>query len=190
VYLDGQEYISKASHDLQVQELDACVAAATTESKKASCLDKGFLFGFLVGESGIDVRYKYYAYRWDASYAPQMHNKWLVVDDELFTGSYNLSDNAEHATFENMLHFRGPEFADLVEQYDTHFEVLWKQGDGQLDGFRKQVDEQPTFPILFPAMSLSWQEVRDLKSLIAAECPAVNSAEFRSNPTAHQSCTK
>lgn len=190
VYLDGQEYISKASHDLQVQELDACVAAATTESKKAACLDKGFLFGFLVGESGIDVRYKYYAYRWDASYAPQMHNKVLIVDDELFTGSYNLSDNAEHATFENMLHFRGPEFEDLVEQYDAHFDVLWKQGDGLLQGFRKQVDEQPTFPILFPAMSLSWQEVRDLKSLIAAECPAVNSAEFRANPTAYQSCTK
>ncbi len=190
VYLDGQEYISQSSHDQQVADLDVCVAAATTESKKASCLDKGFLFGLAVGQADIDVRYKYYAYRWDASYAPQMHNKYLIVDDELFTGSYNLSDNAEHATFENMLHFRGPEFVDLVEEFEARFDVLWKQGDGLLEGFRTQVDTQATFPILFPAMSLSWQEVRDLKSLIAAECPAVNSEEFRANPTSHQSCTK
>lgn len=190
VYLDGQEYISETTHELQVAELDACLAAATSDAKRESCLDKGFLFGFQVGQSGVDVRYKYYAYRWDASYAPQMHNKWLVVDDALFTGSYNLSDNAEHATFENMLHFRGPEFADLVEEYEAHFETLWKQGDGLLPELRARIEADPTIPLVFPAMSLGWSEVRDLKSLIAAECPAVNSAEFRQNAPGHQTCTK
>lgn len=190
VYLDGQEYISETSHELQVAELDACLAAATSDAKRDACLDKGFLFGFQVGQSGIDVRYKYYAYRWDASYAPQMHNKWLVIDDALFTGSYNLSDNAEHATFENVIELRGPEFADLIDDYEAHFDVLWKQGDGLLPGLRDRIANDPTIPLVFPAMSLGWSEVRDLKSLIAAECPAVNSTEFRQDAPGHQTCTK
>jgi phosphatidylserine/phosphatidylglycerophosphate/cardiolipin synthase-like enzyme len=190
VYLDGQEYISQSADDEQQASLETCLATANTDSKRANCLDKGFLFGKAVGEADIDVRYKYYAYRWNASYAAQMHNKTLIIDDALFTGSYNLSDNAEHATFENILELDGPEFADLVEVYDEHFEALWVTGEGKLEGFRSQVDTQTTFPIVFPAMSLSWAEVRDLKSLISQECPAVNSAAYRTAPTSHQSCTK
>ena len=42
----------------------------------------------------------------------QMHHKYMVIDgDELWTGSFNLSDNAEHNTMENMLDFRGPGLA-------------------------------------------------------------------------------
>ncbi len=190
VLLDGQEYISDSADTEQKAALATCLASANTESKKANCNDKGYLFGKAVGEAQIDVRYKYYAYRWDASYAAQMHNKVLIVDDTLFTGSYNLSDNAEHATFENMLELDGPEFADLVEDYDAKFEELWVIGEGKLEGFRSQVDTQTSFPIVFPAMSLAWQEVRDLKSLISQECPAVNSVAYRTAPTAHQTCIK
>lgn len=190
VYLDGQEYIAASTHAMQVEEVEACLAAATTDVKRDDCLARGFLFGYQVGESGIDVRYKYYAYRWDASYAAQMHNKWLVIDDELFTGSYNLSDNAERATFENVVHFRGPEFADLVDAYEEQFEILWTQGDGLLPGLRQRIADDATIPLVFPAMSLAWSEVRDLKSLIVEECPAVSSAPFRENAPAHQSCTK
>jgi len=190
VYLDGQEYISESGDSEQKAKLQTCLAAANTDTARASCVDKGFLFGKAVGEAGIDVRYKYYAYRWNASYAAQMHNKTLVIDDALFTGSYNLSDNAEHATFENMLKLEGPEFADLVEEYDAKFEELWVTGEGKLGAFRAQVDTSTSFPIVFPALSLSWVEVRDLKSLIAAECPAVNSEPFRTSPTSHQTCIK
>jgi phosphatidylserine/phosphatidylglycerophosphate/cardiolipin synthase-like enzyme len=119
-----------------------------------------------------------------------MHNKFLIIDDSLYTGSYNLSDNAEHNTFENMFLFTGPEFADLVEAYEDKFQDLWVQGDGLLAGLTKTIEDETTIPIVFPGMSLSWQEVRDLKSLIAAECPDVSSSEFRTNPTAHRTCTK
>ena len=70
-----------------------------------------------------------------------------------------------------MLELEGPEFADLVEEYDAKFEELWVTGEGKLDAFRAQVDTSTSFPIVFPALSLSWAEVRDLKSLIAAEVP-------------------
>jgi phosphatidylserine/phosphatidylglycerophosphate/cardiolipin synthase-like enzyme len=190
LYLDGQEYVSDSTNDLQKSDKAACVAAATTENQKQKCLDKDYLYGRDVELAGIDVRYKYYAYRWDTSYAAQMHNKFLIVDDALYTGSYNLSDNAEHNTFENMLRFSGPEFADLVEDYETRFQELRAQGEGLLPGLTSKIDTDATIPIVFPAMSLSWTEIRDLKSLIAAECPKVNSLDFRQNAAAHQTCTK
>ncbi len=190
IYLDGQEYVSDSGNTTQKADQQACIAAATTDAKKDACLDKDYLYSLDVAQSGIELRYKYYAYRWDTSYALQMHNKFMIVDDELWTGSFNLSDNAEHNTFENMLHFRGPEFADLVEAYDAKFADLWKQGDGLLPGLTKTIDEQPTIPIVFEPMSLSWTEVRDLKALIAKECPAVNSTQFRQAAATHKTCTK
>jgi phosphatidylserine/phosphatidylglycerophosphate/cardiolipin synthase-like enzyme len=190
VYLDGQEYISESGDTTQRADQQACIAAATTDAKKEACLDKDFLYSLDVARGGVELRFKYYAYRWDTSYALQMHNKFMIVDDELWTGSFNLSDNAEHNTFENMLHFRGPEFADLVESYDAKFAELWKQGDGLLPGLTKTIDEATTIPIVFEPMSLSWEEVRDLKALIARECPAVNSTEFRQSAATHKSCTK
>lgn len=190
LYLDGQEYVSDSTNDIQKADMEQCVAAATTENQKEKCRDKSYLYGRDVELAGIDVRYKYYAYRWDTSYAAQMHNKYLIVDDALYTGSYNLSDNAEHNTFENMLRFSGPEFADLVESYEAKFQELRKQGDGLLPGLRAKIDTDATIPIVFPAMSLSWTEINELKSLIAAECPSVNSLLFRQNASSHFTCTK
>jgi len=190
VYLDGQEYISESGNTEQKAAQQTCLAAATTDAKKRACLDKSFLYGLEVERAGINVRYKYYAYRWDASYADQMHNKVLIIDDSLYTGSYNLSDNAEHNTFENMFLFKGPEFRDLVATYEDKFQSLMLQGEGLLPGLRKQIDEEASFPMVFTPMSLSWTEVRDLKSLILRECPQANSADFRANPGAHKFCTK
>lgn len=191
LYLDGQEYISDSAGAQQVAARDTCLAAATTEAKKRACLDKEFLYGREVEKAGVDVRYKYYAYRWDASYAPQMHNKIFIVDDALFSGSYNLSDNAEHNTFENLFVFRGPEFRDLVESYATHVTKIREEtGSGLFEGLMETIDTAPTIPIVFPPMSLTWTEIRDLKALIAKECPAVNSMPFRTEPTSHQLCTK
>lgn len=194
VYLDGQEFISQSTHDAQVDDLAECLDnAGTSASKIRDCNDSGFLFGLIVGQSGIDVRYKYYSYRWDASYAVQMHHKYMIVDgDELWTGSYNLSDNAEHATFENMLHFSGSEFADLVASYESNFESMWETGRAEdlLGDLREQISTLPTasIPLLFAPMALTWDEVTALKSLIVKECTIVNSTDFRTNPAAHKTC--
>jgi len=194
VYLDDQEYISQASEAAQKSDLDACLAAAgTSESKKRECLDKGFLYGLEVGESGIDVRYKFYAYRWDASYAAQMHHKYMVVDGaELYTGSYNLSDNAEHQTFENMFVYKGSEFSAFVKQYEDNFEHIWETGraEGKLASLSDKVKNDTTIPIVFDPMALSWQEVTDLKTLIRTNCPDVDSSPYRTAAASHQTCTK
>jgi len=190
IYLDGQEYISDSGNTEQIADQQTCLAAATTASQQRACVDKSFLYGLEVEKAGIDVKYKYYAYRWDAGYAAQMHNKFLIIDKALYSGSYNLSDNAEHNTFENVLLFKGPEFEDLVEEFETKFQELREQGPGLLGPLRSKIDNDTTIPIVFPAMSLTWTEIKDLKALIAKECPAVNSAAFREDPVGHQMCTK
>ena len=194
VYLDGQEYVSSSTNEIQKDDLDACLAAAgTSESKKRSCLDKGFLFGLEVGKAGADVRYKYYAYRWDVTYAKQMHHKYMVVDGtDLYTGSYNLSDNAEHNTFENMFVFKGATYAALAAAYEQNFSTIRETGraEGKLADLIETVENESTIPIVFEPMALTWQEITDLKAKIRSECPAVDSTEYRSNAAAHQTCTK
>jgi len=193
VMLDGQEYISRTSHNFQLKELEQCLAVATTETRKSDCLDKGFLFGLQVADAGIDVRYKYYAYRWDVSYAKQLHHKFLIIDGrKLLTGSYNLSDNAEHDTFENVLMFEGAEFTALASAYEANFAKLWELGrnEGRLDALKTVVTSGATIPLVFEPLTLDWAEVTSLKSLIRDNCPEVDSEAFRTDPIGHQLCPR
>lgn len=191
IYLDDQEYISDWYHAEQLSEYDACLAEAETEAQIRNCTDKGFYFGYEVGQAGGGVRYKYYAYRWHYSYAEQMHHKYMIIDgDELWTGSYNLSDNAEHNTFENVLVFRGPEFAPLVASYADNFERLWNTGrsEGLLADLSAEISTADVIPIVFDPMALTWQEVTDLKELIRDNCDDINSDPFRDEPENHRVC--
>jgi phosphatidylserine/phosphatidylglycerophosphate/cardiolipin synthase-like enzyme len=194
VYLDGQEYIASSTNTIQENDLEDCLeAAGTSESKRRACIDKGFLFGLNVDRAGVAVRYKYYAYRWDASYAKQMHDKYFVFDGErLFTGSYNLSDNAEHQTFENLLVFEGSEFADLVAKYEANFASIWETGraEKRLDTLTSTVKTAQTIPLVFEPMALEWSEVTTLKSLIRSNCALADSTEYRENAPAHQTCPR
>ena len=193
VYLDGQEYISLWYHDEQNVEFEACLVAATTESQIRNCTDKGFYFGYAVDEAGAEVRYKYYSYRWHYSYAVQMHDKYMIIDgDELWTGSYNLSDNAEHNTFENMLRFRGPEFAGLVAAYVANFESMWSTGhaDDLLASLIDEVESSAVIPLVFDPMALTWEQITDLKDRIRANCADINSEAFRSEPEKHWTCAR
>jgi len=195
VYLDGQEFISAGTHRAQEQKVASClVAAGTSAARKRDCLQRGFLFGYQVGRTaGIDVRYKYYAYRWDYSYAPQMHHKYMVVDGEtLFTGSYNFSDNAERDTFENVVVLRAPAHAAIIDAFEANFTSIWETGRGATDKLpplRASIASLATIPIVFEPMALTWSEVSDLKDAIRERCPAVDGAQFRENAARFQSCT-
>ncbi len=193
VYLDAQEYVSPTTHQIQLDDLDDCLADANTATQTRNCMDKGFRFGYQMGEAGVDVRYKWYSYRWHYTYAAQMHQKYLIIDgDELWTGSYNLSDNAEHNTFENMLVFTGDAYADLVADYEQNFASMWETGRAEdlLSGVRDDVANDDIIPLVFDSMSLEHEEVRQLKSLIVEHCPEVNSNDFRRNPQNHLVCER
>lgn len=196
IYLDNQEYISAGAHADQVEELDDCLAAAgTSASARQACLDSGFLFSYQVHEAGIPLRYKYYCYRWDASYAVQMHHKYFVFDGRIVaSGSYNLSDNAEHNTMENTVIYDGVAFPGLVAAFEANFERMWVTGEaeGLYDSLIDEIEHgtRSSFPIVFPPMALTWDQVTELKSVIREHCPKINSEAYRNNAPAHQYCER
>jgi phosphatidylserine/phosphatidylglycerophosphate/cardiolipin synthase-like enzyme len=192
VYLDGQEYISSYTHQDQLAKVAACLAAAgESAAKKRNCLDNDFLFGYQVGAAGIDVRYKYYAYRWNFTYAPQMHHKFMAVDGmTLYSGSYNLSDNAEHETFENMMVLKGAAHAATIQAFEANFEKIWKTGrdTDKLAAVNARIEQGGAFPIVFDPMALTHAEVTALKDKIRGACPAVDTPLFRSAAASHTVC--
>ena len=194
LYLDGQEYISNWSHENQLEELAECLeAAGDSETRRQDCTDRGFLFGYAAALAGLSVRYQYYSYRWHYSYAVQMHHKYLIIDGRILaTGSYNLSDNAEHNTMENIVILDGAAYPDLVNAYATNFEQIWTTGESE-QLYEQLVQQIETandgFPIVFEPMALDWDQVTALKDLIRDRCPQINSAEFRNSPQSHRWCS-
>lgn len=193
VYLDGQEYTSAWTFDDQREEYEACLAEATDDGDRLACDEMGMHFGYALVEAGVDVRYKTYAYRWDYSYAPQMHHKYLVVDDaRVATGSYNYSFNAEYDTFENVAVYDRERYPELVDGYVGNHEAMWQASrDGTYEALLAEItDGTGDVPLVFPAMALGWAETNALKDAIRAACPAVDSAEYRDDPAGHTSCPR
>ncbi len=192
VYLDAQEYVSEFTHDKQLEARETCLAAAgTSVSKNQKCLDKGFHYAFDIKEAGIPTRFKSYSYRWHYSYAVQMHHKYLIIDnDTVMSGSYNLSDNAEHNTMENMVIYKRAGFPNIVDAFTENFESIWNTGEGLLPGLIDEIKTARVVPIVYPSMALTWDEVRNLKRTISSECPMVNSSDFRQSPERHFTCPR
>ncbi len=191
VYLDQQEFISMTGHNAQVAEVSACLVTATTPNAVRDCKANDFLFSRSLVDADIDVRFKSYAYRWDHSYAAQMHSKYMVIDGkELFSGSYNLSMNAEQATFENALHLTGPAYTGLLSAFEGNFNAIWRTGPTLLAPLRTQISTSSTIPLVFTSMSLSYAEFESLRALIRTNCTVADSDEYRSNATAHRTCPR
>ncbi len=193
IYLDDQEYISEWYHNQQDADLEDCLAAAgDSEAKQQDCIDRGYYFSYLVHQAGIPLKFKYYAYRWDYTYAKQMHHKYFIIDGEtLASGSYNLSDNAEHNTIENMVIYHRATFPELVDAFIGNFETLWVTGDSEglyEDLVDLILNTTAPIPIVFDSMALNWDEVTYLKEIIRDNCPDINTDPFRNDPASHQIC--
>ena len=193
VYLDQQEFISASGDAAQKAEVEECLATATTPSQIRDCGYNDFLFSKALVDGGIDLRFKSYAYRWDYTYAPQMHSKYMIVDGkELISGSYNLSMNSEHATFENALHLSGPQFKPLIAKFEQNFSAMWgtNRAAGKLEALRTEISTSASIPLVFPSIALTWTEFDQLRVLIRQNCTLVDSTEYRSNPGAHKVCPR
>ncbi len=192
IYLDAQEFVSEYTHNQELQKREACLLkAGSSVSKQQKCLDKGFHYAFEMKKAGIPMKFKSYSYRWHYSYAVQMHHKYIVIDNNtVMSGSYNLSDNAEHNTMENMVIYKRAAFPGLVDDFISNFDSIWMTGHGLLPGLINEIKTSDTIPIVYPSMALTWHEVNHLKHTISSECPIVNSPQYRMNPQRHFVCDK
>ena len=190
VYLDGQEWISEWYDNEQDRDYQACLDAATSDNDIEDCTYGGTYFSYDMAQAGVPLRFKYYAYRWDYSYAEQMHHKFFVVDGRyLVTGSYNWSDNAETNTMENVVLIDGDKYPAVVAAFEGEFERMWTTGEGLYEPFLDEVQNGTgAFDIVFTPMALEWEQVDVLKSAIRAACADIDSAEWRDNPSAHRRC--
>lgn len=190
VYLDGQEYVSSYTNRLEIEKREECLErAGESTSRRQDCFDKGYHYSYDLKEANVPMRFKYYSYRWHYSYAPQMHHKYLIIDgDQVISGSYNLSDNAEHNTMENMVIYDAAGFPDVVSAFNANFNSIWGTGDGLYDGLMEEVQSASRVPIVFDSMSIPWEQVNQLKRAISGACSEVNSNEFRRNPERHFYC--
>lgn len=136
-----------------------------------------------IEELGGTITYKCNTYRWHYKYAKQMHHKYMIIDDTtLYTGSYNMSKNAEKNTFENMVMLSGPEHADLIAQYIENQAKMQSYGaeDGgqALTDLREEIESGDAVPLSWQTpISMSLDEFQSLKNLIRDACPATKSWE-------------
>ncbi|MGB0591659.1 MAG: phospholipase D-like domain-containing protein [Myxococcota bacterium] len=192
VYLDGQEYISHWYYYHLVDEREAClVEAGDSVSKQQACTDRGFYYSYAMHEAGIPIRFKHYAYRWHYTYAPQMHHKYIVLDGEtVLSGSYNLSDNAEHNTLENLVVYQ---LDSLADSFTSNFDRMWRTGeeDGLYEDLLAELTEGTgDIPLVYDSMALGWEEVKVLKDTIEDLCPAVHQWDYKKYPQSHKTCPR
>ncbi len=118
---------------------------------------------------------------------------YVIVDgDRVASGSYNFSNNAEHDTFENLIFFEGGGYEEVIADFVANFEAIWDTGlDGSYGALMTQItDTGDDFPIVFDSMALAWPEVSALKAAILANCPDINTSEYRTQPQSHQTCER
>ena len=195
VLLDGQEYTSVSRQEKQEQKLDACLEEAEgSASQTQKCMDVGYYFARELHEAGVPLRFKWYAYKWHYKYAEQMHHKHFIIDGAVVVaGSYNLSDNAEHNTFENMVRLHGALYPGLVTSFEENFETLWVQGqnEGRYDAYLEEVlYGQEDLPIVVAPMAIDTDQVQVLKEAILDTCPMVTTEDFHQEPWKHTVCER
>lgn len=168
--LDSQEYVSTYKQDAEEKEIQQCLSGKTKD--ELFCRRQGYHYSRRAAEAGVDVMFKFYALRWNFMQAPQMHNKFMIIDDrEVYSGSYNWSFNAEYESTENVLYSKD---AALVSSFLTAFHGLRSYGAGQFAGLRDNLKaETRELKFVVKPISLHYPEVDELRTIACQKCPEV-----------------
>jgi phosphatidylserine/phosphatidylglycerophosphate/cardiolipin synthase-like enzyme len=173
VILDGQEYISAEYQVVEDQEKADCVKKGNLFE---DCVEVGFHFGRWLHDQGVHVYFKYYMAFWNFIDAPQMHHKYMIVDDKvLFTGSYNWSKNAEFRTFENKAIIKDK---SVVNKYLKNFKLIKSYNQGEFSSIQnKWKHETGKISLIFSPMALTVPEIDKLRYILTEKCVGIFSKE-------------
>lgn len=140
------------------------------------------------------VRVKYYSHNPDPSYWMLNHHKFILIDynkvskgpkSVLFSGSYNISRNAEHNQFDNMVIYRGLKYHDLHGSFLGEFDHLWnlqrdpntdqpnQVGQDILNSFVTVVNGSLPIHFFGKAVALTWPEIEKLRAEVNQVAPGM-----------------
>lgn len=77
------------------------------------------------GSENIDLRVKYFNINKAAHLSKQMHSKYIIIDDQIITGSFNWSYSSEYNHIENIVKIDGIQYPDVLEKFEIDFKRLW-----------------------------------------------------------------
>jgi phosphatidylserine/phosphatidylglycerophosphate/cardiolipin synthase-like enzyme len=126
------------------------------------------------------VRVKFYSHAPSPRHWFLNHHKFILIDYEksgaktvLLSGSYNISKNAEHNQYDNLVVYKGSDYKKVFNDFYTEFNHLWKLNRDDNDKPKKEnLDFYTTlykgsYPLHSKTpMSLTWNEVFSLRSKV------------------------
>ena len=176
LYLDNQNFTSMWGIKKQKKKLDACAGELT-------CGESGIqwfwplLFANGINNdpiNNIEVRFKYYMYKWDHIGAVQMHSKYVIIDDKtVVSGSYNLSLNSETKSFEDTIVLessKSVEQKNAVREFVENFDDKWSRNRSKLSTVKRLIKEGAQSWGKYP-LSLDWEETENLRKYFRTHNP-------------------
>ena len=123
------------------------------------------------------VRVKYYAHTPSPSRWLLNHHKYILIDytasgkgTTLLAGSYNISRNAEHRQFDNMVMYGSTKYKAVFKGFKTEFDRLWSLNRDEDDQPKQEAldtflvpDKGAFYLHAKKAVALTFKEVRALR---------------------------
>lgn len=146
--------VAQALIDAQMRGVDIQIVVSMDEYK----CSPGKSYSRVLSKR-VDLRVKIYNLAPCEYMKNQMHNKYMIVDNEsLYTGSFNWSQSSEKNHFENLVVVEASRHPKLVETYRNNFKTIWNfnreswSEEAVVNGHRCD----------FPPTSLSFSEIDSL----------------------------
>ncbi|RZF21896.1 hypothetical protein DAY19_09405 [Halobacteriovorax vibrionivorans] len=132
------------------------------------------------------VRIKYYSHAPSPRHWALNHHKYMIFDyneddfskTKLMSGSYNISETAEHSQYDNMFTYSGETFSNLFEDFKGEFDNLWGLNRDENDRPTKEAWDRVAKPYngriyLHTKMpvSLTWPEIEEVRSAVYQAAP-------------------
>jgi len=175
IYVDQLEFVGESEASAHLAEIAACLDDADADPDASeACREDSFEYAFYLSRLGIPVRYKITQYAWNIDTSALMHDKYILVDDEILgTGSFNVSQSSEES-LETFATYTRSGFPELLDAVSENFEAIWETGrrDGRYDAYMSQLTEGGgTFSLVYSPMALDWEENAAFLDAIATACP-------------------
>ena len=136
------------------------------------------------------VRVKFYSHAPSPRYWLLNHHKFILIDyakngngTTLISGSYNVSKNAEHNQFDNMIFYGGKTYKGLYTSFRDEFQNLWGRNRGRKEEILKKLMTPRNGAYRLhskEAISLTWNETSAIRKEIGKKAKGIFKNLYRS----------